>query len=178
VNGQAAANAALVNLLGHDDERAAIRYAALFRKLVKFFEWRCCPDPEELADEAMWRGLSNIAEGAPVSADDPSPYFYGIAKNLLKEQWKAERRAPRLPFEDYAPLVPAPPEAIDTRIYVEQLLAHLDPADRDLVVRYHTEDRRALREELGLTEGTLRVRVHRIKMRLLALSGRLPRHGS
>ena len=61
---------------------------------------------------------------------------------------------------------------MDARIYLEQCLRLLDPDERDLLVRYYTdEDRKALAEALLLSENALRVRAHRTKRKLELLIG-------
>jgi hypothetical protein len=45
-------------------------------KLIKFFAWRHCEDPNSLADETISRLLKNIAAGQDISADHPYSYVY------------------------------------------------------------------------------------------------------
>jgi len=53
----------LLAQLDGDREQAAIRYEALRRKLLKFFEWRGCAFTEELADDTIDRIARSLEGG-------------------------------------------------------------------------------------------------------------------
>src|SRR5258708_10203775 len=62
-------------------------------KLIKFFAWRRCEDPNSLADETITRLLKNIATGQQISADHPYSYVYAIAMNVFKECLRATKKS-------------------------------------------------------------------------------------
>ena len=54
--------AALLLFLDADRERAGEKYEELRRTLIRFFEWRGAPFPEEHADETLNRVARQAAE--------------------------------------------------------------------------------------------------------------------
>lgn len=150
-----------LRLLDPDPILADAKYRELFKRLVKFFEWRKCSPADDLAQETLKRGLARVASGVDVYTADPSHYFIGIARFVAMETWNGTR------FDSDDKLDDQPSgfntaEQVEAGILLEQCLARLDAAERTLLVRYHTGDREALRRELGVEPGALRVRVHRI----------------
>jgi DNA-directed RNA polymerase specialized sigma24 family protein len=168
----------LLALLDADRERAGERYEVIRRKLTKFFEWRGCLRPDELADETIDRVARRLADGELILADDPAGYFHGVAQNVLRETWARARREPE-PLAD-APEVPedrAPGagEALAERrlACLDRCLQRLAPESRRLVLAYYGEghairNRRALAAELGIAPNALRIRMHRLRARLEA----------
>src|SRR5256714_13254313 len=55
--------AKLLNCLDADRERAGEKYEDLRRTLIKFFEWRGAPFPEEQTDETFNRVARKLDEG-------------------------------------------------------------------------------------------------------------------
>ena len=80
--------ARLLTQLDPDRERAAEKYEAIRNKLLKFFKWRGCLQPEEYADRTIDRVARKITEGAELQTTSPSALFYGVAVILLKEYWR------------------------------------------------------------------------------------------
>src|SRR5215471_18471707 len=78
-------------ILDPDPVRAEALFRELRTQLVRFLEWQKCQDPEDAAQEALARGFKRIAEGADTSASGARSYFFGIAKNLVKEGWKSRK---------------------------------------------------------------------------------------
>jgi RNA polymerase sigma factor (sigma-70 family) len=58
-------------------------------KLVKFFIWRRCPDPEDLADETITRLVKKA--GTEISAEKPYSFVYAIAANVFREYSRRKR---------------------------------------------------------------------------------------
>jgi len=161
----------LLSILDPDPVRAEAAYHELRRQLVRFLEWQNCHDPEEAAQEALARGFKRIAGGVDTSVAGARSYFFGIAKNLVREGWKA-RRQERLDATDLD-RTPSPArhlEQVEARVALEQCLRHLSELERSILVRYYTEDRAALCRELGVTAGSLRVTVHRIRAKIEKMS--------
>jgi DNA-directed RNA polymerase specialized sigma24 family protein len=156
----------LERLLDPDPARGAEKYADLVERLTRFFEWRRCASPEDLAQETLLRGLTRIKDGADLYVD-PVNYFFGIAQNVLKESRRADARAARNVVPDDE-LQGKSDEfvSVDARIDLARALALLPAADRALIVQYYTRDREQLRRTSRLTAEALRVRVHRILRRL------------
>jgi len=157
----------LLAILDADPGRAEAKYRELRSQLVRFLEWQKCLDPEDAAQEALARGFKRIAGGVDTSVSGARSYFFGIAKNLVREGWKP-RREELLEAADWEQ-TPSPArhlEQVEARMALIQYLRRLTRSDRKLLVRYYTEDRTALCHELGVTAANLRVTVHRIRRKI------------
>jgi RNA polymerase sigma factor (sigma-70 family) len=157
----------LLAALDPDPVRADASYRELRNQLVRFFEWQNHVDPEEAAQETLARGFKRIAGGVDTSTAGVRSYFFGIARNLVKEGWKSHREE-LLDPADWArrPSSARDLERVEARLALSQYLGQLRASERRLIVRYCTEDRVALSRELGVTAGNLRVMVHRIRQKI------------
>src|SRR5438034_308840 len=77
----------LLARLGPTPEEAGEQYLQIQRKLVKLFECRGCVAPEECADETLNRVVRRIDEGEEIRTSNILVYAYGIARNVVREQW-------------------------------------------------------------------------------------------
>src|SRR5450755_1029230 len=82
----------LLRLFDADRDKAADQYEAIRTRLIRIFEWRGSTSPESLADETMDRVSRRLEQGEQVRAVDPAVYFYGVARNVLKEYWTDQRK--------------------------------------------------------------------------------------
>lgn len=131
-------------------------------------------DPEaadEAAQEAMaraWRQRGNCH-----SPGAPGPWVAQIARNEALRLWQREQRqrARSAEFEDEPAAGEPLEEAMIRRVAVSQALATLNDEDRRLVdLRYQSDlAHPAIAKMLGLPEGTVKVRLHRIRKRLATL---------
>jgi RNA polymerase sigma factor (sigma-70 family) len=157
----------LLAVLDPDPVRAEARYGELRSQLVRFFEWQRHSDPEDAAQETLARGFRRVAAGVDTSAAGVHGYFFGIARNLVKEGWKGRRE--ELLDPDAWERTPSPGrhvEQVEARLALTYYLGRLRASERRLIVRYYTGDRDALSRELGVTAGNLRVIVHRIRQKI------------
>ncbi|MBI3653009.1 MAG: hypothetical protein HY231_18440 [Acidobacteria bacterium] len=177
----------LLKQLDANRERAGERYERIRLKLRKFFEWRGCLPAEEYADRAMDRVTRKIDKGEEIRANDPYPYFHGVARFILMEHW----REPNKEVEALATLTPArepaenPMEIQEDADQQERLakrlecmshcLESLPPESRELMLQYHQgeksekiKNRKALSERLKIPLNALRIRAHRIRAGLEA----------
>ena len=117
------------------------RYKHVRHKLVKFFAWRYCEDPEDLADETMSRLLNNTAAGRKIESENPYPYVLGIAKNVFRE-YSREKRKRDVLTNSWQPL-PAPDEDEGECLYY--CLRSKSIEDLKLLDQYYaTDDNREL----------------------------------
>ena len=134
-------------------------------KLLKFFAWRYCEDPDNLADETISRLLKNIGAGQEISAEHAYSYVYAIAKNVFYEYLRAKKKSGILTdLEDFQETAP-PARAADCRkICLEQLSA----AKLELLEHYYLDDVDSddIARELGLTLNALRLQIHHCKVGL------------
>lgn len=163
--------AKFLRLLDPNAERAPEKFAELRLKLVKFFEWRRCPDPENLAHDTILRALQAVESGKELTRDDNTAFFFAVAKNVVHESRRSAASRPTVPVDEGIAQTSGDQQAYDTRILYQQLearhLAVLEPNERVLLTRYHLEDHEMLAKELSLSPGTLRVRAHRLRQRVL-----------
>jgi RNA polymerase sigma factor (sigma-70 family) len=160
--------------LGPDIDSAAGKYVELRRNLVRLFEWRGCPTPDEYTDETFNRCARKISEGEPIR--DIATYCIGIARMLVREMGRERLKAPRSLEDAPEPrTLPAPIEDDrDERLNcLRRCLDNLPPVDRDLILRYYQGDasqkisnRKELSQLFGLPPSTLRMRALRIREKL------------
>src|SRR5262249_9666057 len=139
----------LLEALDIDRERAGSKYEMIRAKLMKFFECRGCVSPEDLADETINRVARRLYEGRQIWAAEPASYFYGVARNVLREYWVSidrefeplEQLTPGShPREDYRRQREAEAEKLEAEEHLEQLAACLDqlsPESRELILEYY-----------------------------------------
>lgn len=162
--------------LNPDRDVAASMYLEL-RDGLKKFVFNGCSDPEWLTDETFDRVAKKIHELRQNYEGDPRLYFYGIARNLIKEESKKVKK--------YAPLddIDPPAQTIDkaeqeTAEMREECLRFclkkLDAEKRNLIKSYYAKEKQAKidhRAELAKQSGkkveALRVDVYRIRHTLL-----------
>jgi RNA polymerase sigma-70 factor, ECF subfamily len=148
-----------------DDLRGRCRAEAL----------RVLRDPEaadEAAQEAMTRAWRQ--RGSCHSPGAPGPWVVQIARNEALRLWQREQTAlaRRGEFEEYEADAGEPLEdQMIRRISVMQALATLTADERRLVnLRYESDlAHPAIAKVLGVPEGTVKVRLHRIRKRLRTL---------
>ncbi|MDK9697889.1 MAG: sigma-70 family RNA polymerase sigma factor [Siculibacillus sp.] len=102
------------------------------------------------------------------------PWVATIARHKLVDGLRRRGRRSEVPVEDFheilaAPAEPDPTEARD----VDRMLGRLAPRQRDIVRSITVEDRSiaATADRLGMSEGAVRVALHRGLKALAALSG-------
>ncbi|HEX8116049.1 MAG TPA: hypothetical protein VF521_02140 [Pyrinomonadaceae bacterium] len=171
----------LLALLDADREQAGAQYESLRARLIKFFEWRNCEAPEELADSVFDRVTRKIESGAQVL--NVAAYAVTVAQFIFKEDGRAAARlfqsiedSPGL--EERLAVTAATPDATDETDELRlnclnRCLAKFTDGQRRLVTAYYDTDERTMigaRKRLAAAEGislnSLRIRVCRLKARL------------
>lgn len=163
----------LLARLDKDVDVAGEKYEALRRMLVKFFEWRGAPFPDEHADETLNRVTRKLEEGLDVR--DISAYCYGVARLLYLETSKSPDSRRSSISELDAAVAPEPDSPSDEHRLrcFEQCLGSLPTDGRRLITEYYEHDRRekidarrGLAERLGIPLNALRSRATRIRDKL------------
>jgi len=163
----------LLASLDPDRENAGKKYLEMRGNLIRLFEWRGCPFPEDHADETINRVARRISEGEEVR--DPAKYSVGVARMLLLEIYKervkersalsemASSEAPRYEFEALEPRVECLGRCLQT----------LSPDNRELILQYYQgekgekiETRKRLTDRFKVPINTLRMRALRLRERL------------
>lgn len=158
--GQAALDE-LFKLLEPDSQSTEEGFWRCRFKLIKFFAWRYCEDPENLADETVTRLIKNVRAGQRISADNPYSYVYGIATNVFMEYLRAKKKNSLLTSLDEAREAIFQPVTDDCK---KLCFEQLPREKRELLARYYAEgDPDEIAREQELTLNALRLQVHRIK---------------
>lgn len=104
------------------------------------------------------------------------PWLYAIVRYKVVDALRARGRRVHVPIEDFADVLPAEPGPDPTeRADAERVIDALEPRARR-IVRAIGLDGQSIAEtsaELGMTEGAVRVALHRALRRLAELRGRL-----
>ena len=153
-----------------DRELAAQKYEEIRRRLITIFTYRGCAEAEDLADETFDRVTGKVCEVAGTYVGDPALYFYGVAHNVHLEYMRGQFRRPSPP-----PPPTGGEEEEEEPEYecLEQCMQRLASGDRELVLQYYQEDKRAkiehrkqLAARLGIAINALRIRAFKIRQAL------------
>lgn len=160
----------LLSALNADRDRAAVAYEQLRERITGLLEWWGARPADELADETLDRVARKLDEGAVIADGVFGAYVRGVARMVFFE-W-TRRPKPVSEFRDVV-MTSGDDDTRDEALLarVDTCLDSLSPADRDLVLRYYAEGkaadiRRRLAAELGLSPTALRIRAHRLRVRL------------
>lgn len=181
VTGEAFAR--LLQQLDADRDRAGTRYEELRRVLIRFFEWRGAPFPEEHADETFDRVARKLADGVAIA--NIGAYCYEVARLISLEALRtaALRRAPLEGEAANAVVIPPVDEddsAASRRMHcLQRCLDALPVESRRLILDYYGEPagraidhRRTLAARLGVDREALANRVQRVRNKLEACVSR------
>src|SRR6185295_4403184 len=166
----------LLERLGDDEEQAAQKYEDLRHTLIRSFEWRGAPFPEEHADETLNRLARKLDEGVEIR--NINDYTYAIARLVWLEALKGSRNR-ITPLDE----INHEPAALDTSSEMRERETRLNclddcldalPADsRDLIMQYYVDEkrgridrRRDLAERLGLRRDALANCAQRLRDKL------------
>ncbi|PYS70333.1 MAG: hypothetical protein DMF69_13850 [Acidobacteria bacterium] len=167
--------AKLLDRLGDDREQAGEKYEDLRRTLIRFFQWRGAPFPEEQTDETFNRIARKLSEGVEIRSI--GGYCHEVARLVYLEALKGphSRRAPL----DEVKLEAAPDSTEKTAekeqwlTCLEDCLGVLPPESRELITEYYQDEksmrtnrRQALAERLGLRRDALANRAQRVRDKL------------
>jgi DNA-directed RNA polymerase specialized sigma24 family protein len=156
------------------------RYLEMRRRLVSYFDQRHRPAADELADETLNRIGRTLAQTGVIVTRPPARYCYVVAKFVLLEDFRRERR--HVPLDETRNADVARVGSDDELTVREQRLDCLDrcledlkPEQRELIVEYYAdarrqriERRRGLAKRLGITMNALGIRAWRIRDGLMA----------
>ncbi len=163
----------LLDFLDADRDAAAHKYEALRSRLIRLFVWRGCDSPEERTDETLDRVARKLKEGVKIRAE-PFSYAAGVAYRIFQEMLRHDQRQRRA-VEEMAEVPPpdADTEEDDRLDCLDQCLDALVGRERDLIVGFYQGEkgvriarRKRLAEELGISVNALRIRAHRLRVRL------------
>jgi RNA polymerase sigma factor (sigma-70 family) len=166
----------LLARLGDDEDQAARRYEDLRLTLIRSFEWRGAPFPEEHTDETFNRLARKLDEGVEIR--NINDYAYTVARLVWLESLKeSDKRSTPLDEMQGEPIALDTSrefrEKEDSLDCLDDCLDALPDASRDLIMEYYVdekrnriEQRRNLAERLGLRRDALANRAQRLRDRL------------
>jgi DNA-directed RNA polymerase specialized sigma24 family protein len=131
-------------------------------KLVRFFLWKHCDDPDNLADETTSRLVKKVQSGQEISTDHPYNYVYAIARNVFYEYLRAKEKSG---IEIEIDALREERVAEGTEDCWSQCLAQLSLEKREFLEVYYLDsiDREQFAHEKGMTINALRLTVFRYK---------------
>ena len=157
----------LLTWLSPDREQAGTIYENIRHRLIKVFMYRGSTVAEDLADETINRVAKKVREIRVTYVGDPSLYFHGVARYVYLEHQKKATTVPLPPV-----LVSEPFETDESELEyscLERCMERLTPHNRQLILEYFEEDKRAkierrkeLTQRLGISLNALRIRAHRV----------------
>lgn len=161
----------LLHALDGESERAGNVYQETRSNLIRFFEWRGCPFPEDHADETINRVAKRISEGEQIR--ELTKYFFGVARlvclEIQKERARELRALNRVAEWETSYAASAEPRLDCLRL----CLKSISPDQRNLITGYYQGDKRKkirnrqnLSEQLQIPIGTLRMRALRVREQL------------
>lgn len=165
----------LLERLDADPEKAAHAYEALRARLIDFFDWRGVARPEVATDETLDRVARRLEDGEEIV--QIGAYVHGVSRLVLFEQLRLQLREQEALVERArGGEIAAAGEPSDERVEcLVRCLGELPDSGRELIVGYyegpgvsHLDGRKLLAERLGLTYTALKVRAHRLRLRLEA----------
>ena len=159
----------LLTWLDPDPEQAPKKYQKIHSRLISIFAAHGCVDAESLADETIDRVMAKIDWLVENYVGDPTRYFCGVARNVLKEYLR-KRLPPDVPI--------TPPNEVDETEQeryncFDQCMSELPERYQSLVLAYYEDKgqakiqhRQRLAEEHGISMSALRVRVFHLRVQL------------
>jgi hypothetical protein len=161
--------------LDPDAVQAASRYERLRSRLIALYRGRGLPCPEDLADEALDRVACQLIRGRGLRTDIVGQ-LHAVAHRLADEASQRRRDQAEEELELTALSPPAGRNDDEVLAQLCQCLDDLPRADRRILIEYETghgreriRRRKALAVELGIPMNALRVRVHRLRARVIAM---------
>jgi DNA-directed RNA polymerase specialized sigma24 family protein len=171
----AEAFAKLLDRLGNDRTQAGERYEDLRRTLIRFFQWRGAPFPEEQTDETFNRLARKLDEGIEIK--NIGGYCYEVARLVFLESLKGHLSR-QTPLEEISlkTTAPDPTEVREKEQWLtclDECLRALPDESRDLITEYYRDEKReridhrkALAERMGLRRDALANRAQRVRDKL------------
>lgn len=175
----------LLAQLDADVERAAHQYEVIRQGIMRFFECRGSAAPADLADETINRVARKLLEGATIQANSVVSYFYGVARNVLREHQRRPEAAFYTVDEGLLPshLAHDPDELVNRLAAqraqeqrfdcLQRCVEQLPPETRRLIFAYYEGEegakianRKRLADALEVSISGLRLRMHRLRKEL------------
>lgn len=159
----------LLDWLDNDRETAARKYEKIRQRLIQIFRGRGCYESEELTDITFERVTIKLPSIIETYNGKPALYFYGTANNVYHEWIRKQTIRQQVEFEDAVKLKENS-ESDDALDCLEKCLEKLPAEQRKIVIEYYKGNksskikvRKQLAAKLGISTGTLQIRLYRIR---------------
>jgi DNA-directed RNA polymerase specialized sigma subunit, sigma24 homolog len=169
--------------LDGDEPSDGARYLEMRDRLAWYFDRKNCLNPDDLADETLNRVARRLEEEGEIRSDTPAKYCYTVARFVFLEYLRrpdgkniALDEGPNIEKTSY---LLASPNSDETELNerrhrcLEKCTDSLDPASRNVILRYYLgkqrakiDNREALAKSLGITTNALTIRACRIRSKL------------
>ena len=161
---------ALLTWLDPDDRDAAGRaYETIREGLINVLISKGFSHAEDLADETIDRVTNRVLDIADTYEGPRVKYFYGVLRNLLKEQ----RFVKEVATNDFPVSLMEPAKTSQAYDCLVECLKFLPHEQRELILDYYSyqgrnkiESRNKTANELGVSENALRMRAFYIRTKL------------
>jgi DNA-directed RNA polymerase specialized sigma24 family protein len=164
---------ALLAWLDHNREAAGQKYEKIRQRLIRLFVCRGCFEAEELADQTINRVMLKIPQISESYTGEPTLYFYGVGDKIHLEWLRRQKKIQHLELTETDNYVEPEPEPESEYECLESCLESLQTSERELIVAYYKEEKRAkielrrlLAKNLGISIGALQVKACRIRASL------------
>jgi DNA-directed RNA polymerase specialized sigma24 family protein len=163
----------LLNALDPDTDRAVHLYRSLQQRIARFLRINNASDPESLADEVIDRLANRLITTDSNDIGSPQAFALGIARNVLHEDHRKQRREERAATEWATFTLANQGHDEDLLRDLDQCMSMMRDDQRRLLQTYYQwsgrekiEHHRLLSEQLGLTLNALRNRLLRARTEL------------
>ncbi|MBO0799876.1 MAG: hypothetical protein J2P31_13740 [Blastocatellia bacterium] len=159
------------------------KYLEMRFRLMKYFDRKHCPAPDELADETLNRVARRLLEEGAITDTTPARYCYSLAKYVflehLREVGREQMKLGEMLTSARSGEKPDIIEELEKKELrlncLECCTQKLDADLRELIFQYYSgeqrvkiENRRALAARLGISMNALSIRACRIRDKLEA----------
>jgi RNA polymerase sigma factor (sigma-70 family) len=160
---------ALLAWLDIDREAAGRKYEIIRAGLIRIFVSQGFNDAEDLADLTINRVVNRLPDIVKDYVGEQARYFHGVARNVIREaRRRKEIATDRIP--ENLSQIAYPSDKYECLL---KCLKLLPDEKRELILDYYLyegrdkiEQHRRMSEELGISEGALRMRAHHIRVSL------------
>jgi DNA-directed RNA polymerase specialized sigma24 family protein len=162
----------LLKWFSPDETKAGEEYEIIRSGLERYFRYRGCADPDDLADVTINRVASRLLSLDLSENPSKISIFYGFAKNIYREYLT---RTSKLEFHqdtNYLPFYDLSFEDEENKEFdcLDKCLSKISDEEKQIIIGYYSKDkgdkillRKKMAEQLGITLNALHVRVYRIK---------------
>jgi DNA-directed RNA polymerase specialized sigma24 family protein len=113
-------------------------FVSIRQRLIRFFAAEGCPDPQNCADETIFRVARALSKGARIEVK-PATFAYAVAKLVEKECRRKRDRLKESQADDttHEPPAPGGSDCAALHLCLEKCLSDLSPFERALIIRYY-----------------------------------------